>query len=48
MQHILEKLGYVYCGKVMFEGERLAYQKIKSTSETADYQEVDEGLRYDL
>ncbi|MGQ9411744.1 GNAT family N-acetyltransferase [Streptococcus pluranimalium] len=48
MQHILEKLGYEYCGKVMFEGERLAYQKIKSKSEIADYQEIDEGLRYDL
>ncbi|KXT77140.1 Acetyltransferase [Streptococcus sp. DD10] len=29
MQHILEKLGYVYCGKVPIDGERLAYQKIK-------------------
>ena len=24
MQHILEKLGYVYCGKVPIDGERLA------------------------
>lgn len=48
MQHILEKLGYVYCGKVMLEGERLAYQKIKSNAEEADYREVDESLQYDL
>lgn len=45
MQHILVKLGYQYCGKVIVEGERLAYQKIKSKSEVADYREVDESLR---
>lgn len=42
MQHILEKLGYVYCGKVQIEGERLAYQKIKKATERAHYQEVAE------
>lgn len=29
MQHILKKLGFEQCGKVTFEGERLAYQKLK-------------------
>lgn len=48
MQHILEKLGYVYCGKVMFEGVRLAYQKIKSKRENAIYQEVDEANYHGL
>lgn len=48
MQHILDKLGYVYCGKVQIEGERWAYQKIKTKAEAARYQEVDEGLRYDF
>lgn len=43
MQHILEKLGYHYCGKVVYEGERLAYQKIKSKAEKGFYQEVDEA-----
>lgn len=43
MQHILEKLGFVYCGKVPIDGERLAYQKIKSNREKALYQEVDEA-----
>lgn len=43
MQHILEKLGYVYCGKVPIDGERLAYQKIKTKAEKALYQEVDEA-----
>ncbi|MGT2757234.1 GNAT family N-acetyltransferase [Streptococcus ovuberis] len=42
MQHILEKLGYVYCGKVPIDGERLAYQKIKTRQEQAYYQEVAE------
>lgn len=42
MQHILEKLGYVYCGKIPLEGERLAYQKIKRKTEKAIYQEVAE------
>lgn len=42
MQHILEKLGYVYCGKVPIDGERLAYQKIKTRQERAHYQEVAE------
>lgn len=40
MQHILEKLGFVYCGKVPIDGERLAYQKIKHQSETSLYQEI--------
>lgn len=40
MQHILEKLGFVYCGKVPIDGERLAYQKIKHKSETSLYQEI--------
>lgn len=43
MQHIFEKLGYVYCGKVPIDGERLAYQKIKTKDENALYQEVDEA-----
>ncbi|MGT2907665.1 GNAT family N-acetyltransferase [Streptococcus dentiloxodontae] len=43
MQHILEKLGYVYCGKVPIDGERLAYQKIKTKHEKAFYQEVAES-----
>ena len=38
-----EKLGYVYCGKVPIDGERLAYQKIKTKDENALYQEVDEA-----
>lgn len=45
MQHILEKLGYIYCGKVMIGGERLAYQKIKKKSEKAYYKEIDEPLK---
>lgn len=48
MQHILEKLGYVYCGKVMIEGERLAYQKIKTKAEKAFYQEVDEAPHHGM
>ena len=43
MQHIFENLGYVYCGKVPIDGERLAYQKIKTKDENALYQEVDEA-----
>lgn len=43
MQHILEKLGYVYCGKVPIDGERLAYQKIKDCRENALVQEVAEA-----
>lgn len=42
MQHILEKLGFVYCGKVPVDGVRLAYQKIKTKSENSLYQEIDE------
>lgn len=42
MQHIIEKLGFVYCGKVPIDGERLAYQKIKLKNEKALYQEIDE------
>lgn len=42
MQHVLEKLGYVYCGKVPLDGVRLAYQKLKKEHEKADYQEIDE------
>ena len=48
MQHILTKLGYVYCGKVIVEGERLAYQKIKIKQENALYQEVDEATHHAL
>lgn len=48
MQHILTKLGYLYCGKVIIEGERLAYQKIKTKRENAFYQEVDEASRHSL
>ena len=42
MQHILEKLGFVYCGKVPLQGVRLAYQKIKSKQENSFYQEIAE------
>lgn len=48
MQHILEKLGYVYCGKVPIDGERLAYQKIKTKREKAFYQELDEAARHGI
>ena len=48
MQHILEKLGYVYCGKVPIDGERLAYQKIKTKREKAFYQEVDEATHHGI
>ena len=43
MKHIVDKLGFIYCGKVRIEDERLAYQKIKEQSEKALYQEVDES-----
>lgn len=47
MQAILEKLGFVYCGKVMLEdGERLAYQKIKQKHENSLYQEINEDDRW--
>ncbi|MBF0778042.1 GNAT family N-acetyltransferase [Streptococcus cuniculi] len=46
MQHILEKLGFVYCGKVAIDGERLAYQKIKTKQETSLYQEIAEDDRW--
>ncbi len=46
MQHILEKLGYVYCGKVPLHGVRLAYQKIKNKRESSLYQEVDEASHH--
>lgn len=42
MQHIIQKLGFTYCGKVPVDGERLAYQKIKTANEKALYQEVAE------
>ena len=32
MQHIFEKLGFKQVGKVPVDGERLAYQKIKSNA----------------
>ena len=48
MQHILEKLGYVYCGKVPIDGERLAYQKIKTKREKAFYQELDEAAHHGI
>ena len=44
----LEKLGYVYCGKVPIDGERLAYQKIKTKREKAFYQEVDEATHHGI
>ncbi|MEY8463167.1 GNAT family N-acetyltransferase [Streptococcus merionis] len=47
MQHILEKLGYVYCGKVPIEGERLAYQKIKSKNERALFQNIGDHYETD-
>lgn len=43
MRHIVEKLGFVYCGKVPIDGERLAYQKIKQNNENALYQEIDQA-----
>lgn len=43
MRHIVEKLGFVYCGKVPIDGECLAYQKIKQNNENALYQEIDEA-----
>ncbi|HEK9108087.1 TPA: GNAT family N-acetyltransferase [Streptococcus equi subsp. zooepidemicus] len=46
MRHIIEKLGFVYCGKVPIDGERLAYQKIKKSHERAAYQEISEDSRY--
>lgn len=46
MQHILLKLGYVYCGKVPIDGERLAYQKIKQKNERSLYQEISEDDRW--
>lgn len=48
MQHILEKLGFTYCGKVPLHGVRLAYQKIKHKSESGLYQEVAEDDRWML
>ena len=48
MQHLLTKLGYVYCGKVPLDGIRLAHQKLKERHEQADYQEIDEDSRYGL
>lgn len=48
MQHILQKLGFVYCGKVPIDGERFAYQKIKQTSEKAHYQEINEASHHSL
>ena len=46
MKHILEKLGFVYCGKVSIDGGRLAYQKIKHKTERSLYQEIDEDDRW--
>lgn len=48
MQHILEKLGFAYCGKVPVDGERLAYQKIKGRFEKSLYQEISEDDRWML
>ena len=45
MQHLLEKLGYHYCGKVPIDGVRLAYQKIKRKAETSLFQVVSEEDR---
>ena len=42
------KLGYVYCGKVPIDGERLAYQKIKTKREKAFYQELDEAAHHGI
>ncbi|MFC3927096.1 N-acetyltransferase family protein [Streptococcus caprae] len=46
MQHILDKLGFTYCGKVPLHGVRLVYQKIKHKSETSLYQEINEEDRW--
>lgn len=46
MQHLLQKLGFVYCGKVPIDGERLAYQKIKTKQESSLYQEIAEEERW--
>lgn len=48
MQHILEKLGFTYCGKVPLHGVRLAYQKIKRSGEKSLYQEIPETDRWML
>ena len=46
MQHVLEKLGFVYCGKVMLtSGERLAYQKIVSHRQLTYDKDVPEALK---
>lgn len=47
MQYIAEKLGFVYCGKVPLDGERLAYQKMKIKTEKALYQEIAEFANND-
>ena len=47
MQHLLEKLGYHYCGKVPIDGVRLAYQKIKRKAENSLFQVVSEEDRWD-
>ena len=47
MQHLLEKLGFHYCGKVPIDGVRLAYQKIKRKAETSLFQVISEDDRWD-
>ncbi|KXT78470.1 GNAT family N-acetyltransferase [Streptococcus sp. DD13] len=48
MQHLLEKLGFTYCGKVPLSGVRLAYQKIKRSGEKSLFQEISEEDRWML
>lgn len=43
MNALLNKLGFAYCGKVMFEGERLAYQLIKTEKNRAPLDYILEG-----
>lgn len=43
MLGLLTKLGFAYCGKVMYEGERLAYQLIKTEKNRSEITYISEG-----
>lgn len=43
MLGLLTKLGFAYCGKVMYEGERLAYQLIKTEKNCSEIDYISEG-----
>ena len=43
MNGLLTKLGFAYCGKVMYEGERLAYQLIRTEKKLAPIDYILEG-----